>query len=211
MPTSARRVVTGCAVALAVVAASCSKGPAAAPSSPASTRPATTAGATTTTGASTTTASGPRGPAVVACAPAQLAVTAGRRGAATGHIGVALLFENTGTRACVLDGYPGVGGLDGAGTQVTQAVRTPSGFMGGLSGYVGGPVPSVTLTPGATASALVEGTDVPTGTATTCASYAALLVTPPNALQSVHVDASLPGCSGLRVNPVVTGTTGLSP
>ena len=37
----------------------------------------------------------------------------------------------------------------------------------------------------------------------------ALLVTPPNALQSVKVTATLPGCSGLRVTPVVAGTAGM--
>ena len=186
--------------------------PSAAPPSAASTRPAPITGATPATGATastgTTTTSRSSGPAPAACTTAQLTVSAGRGGAATGHVGLALVFENTGTVACMLHGYPGVAGLDDAGTQVTQAARTPSGFVGGLSGSGAGPLPSVILTSGATASALVEGTDVPTGTATTCPSYAALLVTPPNAVQPVRVDAQLPGCSGLEVHPVVPGITG---
>jgi hypothetical protein len=108
-----------------------------------------------------------------------------------------ILFENSGGTTCKLFGYPGVAGLDSQGNQVTQAVRVPNQ-----------PLNTVVLSPGATASALVQGSDVPTGTATSCATYAALLVTPPNATVSVKVAASLPGCAGLRVNPVVSGSTG---
>ena len=107
---------------------------------------------------------------------------------------------------CTLTGYPGVAGLDGAGHQIAQASRTRNGFLGGVSAST--PIPVVVLAPNAQASALVEGTDVPTGTATTCPTYASLLATPPNALTAVPIAASLPGCSGLEVHPVVAGTTG---
>jgi hypothetical protein len=145
------------------------------------------------------------------CGSAQLSVTAGRGGAAAGHIGLSLVFANTSSQACSLSGYPRVAGLDSQGNEVTQAQRTPSGYMGGLtSSYHGDPLPTVTLQPGGRASALIEVTDVPTGTSTTYPSYAALLVTPPNTFQSVRLSVPLPGCSGLQVHPVVAGLTGRS-
>lgn len=160
----------------------------------------TAAGVTTTTAAATaTTAAGGHG-----CGFSQLAVSSSSQGAA-GHIGVVLVFKNTSTATCTLVGYPGVAGLDSAGQQVVQATRTPSGFMGGISGST---PPTVTLAPGASASALIESTDVPTGNETSCPTYASLLVTPPNTTQSVTIAQSLPGCSGLQVHPVVAGTSG---
>jgi hypothetical protein len=68
--------------------------------------------------------------------------------------------------------------------------------------------PVVTLAPGDTASAIVEGTDMPVGTATSCPTYPALLVTPPDAQQSVTVAVGIEGCSHILVHPVVAGTSG---
>jgi hypothetical protein len=129
-------------------------------------------------------------------------VTPGQGSGAAGTIHATLLFKNTGSRTCQLQGYPGVAGLNTAGQQVTQAVRTPgpNGSNGSLA---------VTLTPGATVSASVSGTDVPTGTTTACATYPSLLVTPPGETHSTVVVVSLPGCSGLKVYPVVAGTSGI--
>ncbi len=126
---------------------------------------------------------------------------------AAGTIGQVLLFQNTSSATCLLHGFPGVAGLDNAGNQIVQASRVVNNapFTGSTSS-----LPTVTLAPGSTASALVLASDVPEGAATSCVTYAALLVTPPNALQSVRVNASMPGCNGLRVGPVYTGTTGQS-
>ena len=88
------------------------------------------------------------------------------------------------------------------GVQIAQAVRTLNGYMGGA----GQSAPHVTLEPGVTASAVVEGTDVPVGSETSCPTYSSLLVTPPDATQSVRFRISLPGCSGLQVHPVVPRT-----
>ena len=160
--------------------------------------------------ATTTTAKPPATTTTVqlaGCTASQLSVSAGQSDAATGHIGVPLLFHNTGAASCTLIGYPGVAGLDAEGNQVVQAVRTPSGFLGGLPPGTTKPT-TVSLTPGQTASAMVEGTDVPTGTSTSCPQYPALLVTPPNTTQSVRVAATVPGCSPIEVHPVVPGVTG---
>ncbi len=141
------------------------------------------------------------------CTFADLTISVGQSGAGLGHEGGVILFENTGTSACTLSGYPGVAALNSSGTQVQQARRTPSGYLGGMQTGSTTP-PVVTLQVGGTASAFVEGTDVPVGTATSCPTYAGLLVTPPTATQSTRLTLSLPGCSPIQVHPVVSGTTG---
>jgi hypothetical protein len=123
-----------------------------------------------------------------------------------GHIGVILIFKNTSPQTCKLTGYPGVAGLNAAGNQAIQATRTLNGYTGGVP--TGRIPPVVTLTTGQSASAFVEGTDVPTGNQTSCPTYPKLLVTPPNTTQQVTIDTSMPGCSPVQVHPVVPGTTG---
>jgi hypothetical protein len=141
------------------------------------------------------------------CTFAHLAISVGQLGAGLGHEGAAILFENTGTSTCSLSGYPGVAALDSTGQQVAQAQRTPSGYLGGM--HTGSTTPPVVdLAPGAVASALVEGTDVPVGSASSCPTYPALLVTPPTSTLSARLTVSLPGCSAIEVHPVVSGTTG---
>jgi hypothetical protein len=123
-----------------------------------------------------------------------------------GHIGVLLRFANTSAQTCKLMGYPGVAGLDASGHQAIQATRTLNGYIRVLPPGQGPPV--VTLTSGESASAFVEGTDVPLGGATSCPSYPKLLVTPPNTTRSVLVDMAMPGCTPVQVHPVVPGTKG---
>jgi len=163
----------------------------------------TTSSSTTTTPASTTSSTGAT---TSNCSTAQLAVTAGTGQGAAGTIGQVILFKNTSTSTCLLHAFPGVAGLDAGGNQIAQATRVVN-----LAPFTGSTasLPTATLAPGDTASALVFGSDVPTGNATSCVTYAALLVTPPNALQSVKVATTMPGCSGLRVGPVYAGTTGM--
>jgi len=170
-----------------------------APTVPATATPSTTTPAGTTTLATATAAT---------CSVPVLRLTT-TSGAAAGNVEVTLVFENTGTRPCTMVGYPGVAGLDAAGRQVVQARRTANGFTGGIP--AGTSPPHVLLVPGASASARVEGTDVPAGTQTSCPSYPRLLVTPPNTTTSVVVDAAMPGCSPIEVHPVVPGTTGSEP
>jgi len=182
--------------AVALLVAACSSTPSVKPST--STSTSTTHRATTTT---TTQA------AISNCTSARLSVSAGMSSGAAGTIGQVVLFENTSTTTCLLHAFPGVAGLDAAGNQVVQATREVNlaPFSGSTS-----TLPTVQLTPGSTASALVFGSDVPAGGATSCVTYAGLLVTPPNALQSVHLDVTMPGCAGLRVGPVYPGATGMA-
>lgn len=143
------------------------------------------------------------------CQGSDLAVSAGPPRNAQGHIGLPVVFRNTGTMACTLFGYPRVAALDVKGRQVGQALRSPSDHLGGLP--PGDTTPSaVLLAPGGTASALVDGTDVSHGAATACAAYPAILVTPPNTTRSVRLSQPLPSCSKLLVHPVVEGESGTS-
>jgi hypothetical protein len=164
------------------------------PPSTTTTAPPPTTTTTTTTG-------------LARCTFAKLSISLGESAAGLGHEGSTILFTNTGTSACSLSGYPGVAALSSAGAQVQQAQRTPNGYLGGLETGSTSP-PVVDLRPGAVASALVEGTDVPEGTAASCPTYPALLVTPPTSTQSKRLALSLPGCSPLQVHPVVSGATG---
>jgi hypothetical protein len=166
---------------------------------------ATTTTAPPPTSSSTTSTSTAPGPP--RCTFAHLVITVGQTGAGLGHQGVTILFKNQGTSVCSLSGYPGVAALNSTGQQVSQAQRTPSGYLGGMRTGSTTP-PLVVLRGGVAASALVEGTDVPVGTATSCPTYAALLVTPPTSSRSKRLTVSLPGCSPLQVHPVVGGTTG---
>ncbi|MHB1536389.1 MAG: DUF4232 domain-containing protein [Acidimicrobiales bacterium] len=221
-------VAVGAVVAVAVLASGCGSGPTkAAPGrttstttatptpSVATTTPTTSAPPATlpaTTVPSSTTA--PPGPS--ACTSSQIGVSLGSGGAGLGHVGYPVLFTNKGTTSCVLGGYPGVALLDASGHQAVQAMRTPGGYLGGLSSESTTP-PVLTVAPGQTVSALLEGTDIPVGAATSCPSYPAVLVTPPNqhvpillqfAAAPVGFMGAFPGCSTPEIHPVVSGSTG---
>jgi hypothetical protein len=203
-----RPTVTAAAAVLAVALTGCA---AATPHTRSTALHKVVAPTTTTTtvpvpSTSTTSTTEPYAPA---CVGAQVEVGAGQGGAGLGHIGVPITFTNVGTNPCTLYGYPGVAGLNQYDQQVTQARRTFSGYLGGLYSSPNGPAPTVFLSPGQTASALVEGTDNPIGNATSCPLYNALLVTPPNTTTSVRLTVSLPGCSQIEVHPVVPGTNGI--
>lgn len=148
------------------------------------------------------TGGGSTKPAVPVCADGQVTVTAGRSNGAAGHIGAPLVFHNTSATACTLYGFPGVAGLDSHGKQVVQAQRVTHGYMGSSI------LTTVLLAPGAAASALVVGVDVPNGDIASCPTFPALLVTPPGSHTSTKVALSMPGCPTLQVSPVVTGTKG---
>jgi hypothetical protein len=90
-----------------------------------------------------------------------------------------------------------VAALDSSGAQAAQATRTPT------------PGPTrLVVAPGATASALVINTNIPSGDQTSCPTWAGLLVTPPNDTKSTKLTLDLPGCNGFTVNAVVAGSSG---
>lgn len=143
---------------------------------------------------------------IARCAFADLAISDRRAGASQGTWGVVLLFRNDGVGRCMLRGYPGVAGLNGAQQEVLPAVQTPRGHLGGLPKGQTTP-PSVLLNPGAVASALVEATDVQS--AKFCPTLAGFAVTPPGSRHSKSIMSPTPPvCGGPQVHPVVSGTTG---
>jgi hypothetical protein len=185
------RMVSASVVALAIGSAACS--------SNASSDATTTSKVTTTTQRPTTT-SAPASTTTTGqtrCTSKNLTVTAGQSGGAAGHVITPVVFTNTGVAPCTIFGYPGAAAIDGSGSQVAQATRTPS------------PGPSrLTVAPGASASALVTNTSVPSGSQTSCPTWAGLLVTPPNDTQATKISISVPGCDGFTVSAVVAGSTG---
>jgi len=143
------------------------------------------------------------------CTFSQLRVT-WSPGASGGNVRLLLTFENTSSATCSLYGYPGVAALDSAGKQVAQARRTLNGWSGGIA--PGQSPQVVNLAPRESASAIVEGTDIPVANDTSlCHSYPKLLVTPPNTERSVVEDGTFGSCSGIQVHPIVAGETGSSP
>lgn len=197
-------------VVLGVVLTACSSAQASRSATAGSTDQSVAASPSAPTVTSTSTGVVPAAP----CDASQLHVAALSAGAAGGSAGQAIGFTNVGSTFCSLSGYPGVAALNSEGQQVAQARRELSGMLGGEQG--GRPV-VVNLAPGQTASAEVEGTDNPVADSqTSCTYYPDLLVTPPGTTQSVRIAVQLPGsvlagfpgCTPLRVNPVVPGNLG---
>ena len=141
------------------------------------------------------------------CADDQLSTSLGKESVGLGHVGETIVFTNVSTSACTLYGYPGVAGLAAAGTQIIQAGRTPSGYLGGLWNTPDGPPPTVALAPGQVASALVEGVDNQVGSMP-CVRLSGFLVTAPATTRSVDLPGDFLECDGLEVHPVVPGTSG---
>jgi hypothetical protein len=196
--------VAAAAITLAALLASCGASGSGSPALTTTTRAEPTS---TSVPATAPTTSVP--PTDGRCQNGQLSVVPLSGGIGAGQALEIIGFTNISSATCTLTGFPGVAALDGNGSQVAQAQRT--------TGPQAAPVTTVTLAEGQTASAMVSGSNVPTGTATTCPYYApSLLVTPPDLTRSVQVSVTgsnfgtrgFPGCGGLNVAPVVLGITG---
>lgn len=170
---------------------------------------------TTSTKTTTTTPTVPPEAATPTCRPSQLSIhehhypqpEGGYVASGLGNSAVVAVFVNDGTSPCDLSGYPTVAGLDAAGDPVARAVPTPSGYLGGLpAGET--QLPVVTLAAGGAASAMVEGTDNPQGTATSCPTLSGLDVTAPVGGIPVRLPVAPGDCSGLEVHPIVPGHLG---
>lgn len=151
------------------------------------------------------------------CAAADLRITTAAAGAAAGHSSLVLLFTNSGSASCFVQGYPGAA-VRLPGGRAYNAVRVMTGYMGGDAA----PSPvQVRLAPGVTASALIEWLHFPhdgsaSVTAADCAGDGAvrLLVTAPDQTASTMLAppaAVSPICWGFEVHPVVAGSAGQYP
>jgi hypothetical protein len=168
----------------------------------------TTVPAPASSGGSTTpTPAAPRATAALApggCGAGQISVSVGASSAGLGHLGQALRFQNVGSTACSLRGYPGVALVRSGGRRL-NAARTPNGYLGGLSTSARSD-PVIRLRPHQSGSALLEGEDSTAG-GRACPRYAALLVTPPNQTVTARMARPLSICDP-QIHPVVGGTSG---
>ncbi|MDG3015231.1 DUF4232 domain-containing protein [Speluncibacter jeojiensis] len=136
-----------------------------------------------TTAAPASTAANPNG-----CRTGELSITLGQANGAAGSVMFPIVFTNTGSRTCELDGFPGVSyvGADGAAQVGAAATR---------NGPSGGPVQ---LAPGAKASAQVRAVQVANYPADECkpTPVSGLRVYPPNDFDSVVLPHEGTGCAG---------------
>lgn len=121
-----------------------------------------------------------------------------------------LVFTNTGSASCSVEGYPGAGVTDKPGDVVLNATRQQTGYMGGEY-----PSPAtIVLKPGGAASTVLEWLDAPqNGQAPVGANCPGMdggkvLITPPNTQQSTSFSAPPDLCSGFEVHPLVAGSSG---
>ena len=207
----ARRRLAGsvaAATAAVVVLGGCSSSPATSPSTSVSTtttKPATTVATTTTksaTGLATTTTTKATTLSTT-CQPANLVFNTQTGNGAAGTISLVVRMQNTSTKACTLNGYPGMQLLSAQGSPIpTNVVR--GGVAGTPSGPAAKPAALVTLAPSGYAAFTLSYEDVPTGTETTCPSSAKAQVTPPNDTAYAVVTLQIQPCSGgtVHVSPV---------
>jgi len=199
------------ATAAVVVATGC----AASGTAPAPPRSPSVTDASGTSGASSGNATGVAGSGSAIspqeCAAADLTVTTGATGAAAGHSSLVLLFTNSGSASCFVQGYPGVA-VQLRGGRVYNAVRAMAGYMGGDAA----PSPArVQLAPGVAASALIEWLHFPQDgsasvTPADCAGDGGvrLLVTAPDRTAAATLAPPAPVspiCWGFEVHPIVAG------
>ena len=195
--------VLGIAAALAVSACgSTDESGTAEPSSGAvtvTTSDATTTADVPTSSATATSPTGTTAPHPDRCLIGELQVTLGQPSGAAGSQEIPLVFTNTGTRDCILHGYPGV-----------SYVAAPDGpQVGAAAERDGGTETPVTVAPGARATAAVRATVVQNYPADTCGPtpVAGFRVYPPNDTGSVFLPYPTTGCSQtgvkqLSVQPV---------
>jgi hypothetical protein len=122
-----------------------------------------------------------------------------------GHGGVVLVFTNK-SALCMIVGFPGVGGLASDGRHVVSAKRTPNGYLGGPQGDA----PAVTLAPGKSASALLEGENGTVDGMGPCPAYSSFAIIAPDDTTVAVLpwrSPQNPICYP-QIHPVVAGDTG---
>ena len=183
---SAGSATTGAAGAITSPSAST---PGAATSSAAAAAPTTAAGGNGSGSGSTTGSNSGSGSAPTTCQPSQLSGSIGSSQGAAGSVYLEIVFKNTGSRPCTLDGYPGVSLA--AGSPLHQ-VGQPAARSAQVSPL------KVTLLPNGHANAVLQVGDFDNWPASTCGpvSTTYLLVYPPNDTSQVKIPYTTTGCSG---------------
>ncbi|WP_375484020.1 DUF4232 domain-containing protein [uncultured Jatrophihabitans sp.] len=215
------RTVAGATAILAAAAlTACSGSSNGGGASPAATTVAPSATTTTTVPAATSSAtrsaassggstdgSADNRDGVVVCQESQLRASLDPRhvsGSSTRNdLAVIVDFTNTSSSTCTITGYPGAALENSANHQVKQATRTVRGKLLGLPTGTN-TLPTVTLKPGAVASAGLEGVnqrEVGAAQAGCDASYPRILVTPPDTRTAVPFAMKWPVCFSFTVHP----------
>lgn len=132
------------------------------------------------------------------CQTAQLSLTTEPLGAAMGNVGEWGRLTNHSTTACSLYGFPGARLLDARRNPMTVRVHwQTSAYLYSLAAQ------RVQLAPGASAYFVIETTDVPSGSATSCPVSSYLDITPPNDVSALTVADKIDDCDGnLYISPV---------
>jgi Protein of unknown function (DUF4232) len=170
---------------------------------------ATSGGGSQTTSTGTATDANTASP-TAACTDAELKVTTDGLGAAASHSGWIVVFTNTGSATCTIEGYPGAAVTGTYGGVVLNATRAKSGYIGGQY-----PDPAtIVLAPGKAASTVVEWDDAtsdgrsPVGANCPGMDSGKVLITPPNTTGSTAFTVPAGLCSLFEVHPLVPGTSG---
>lgn len=146
---------------------------------------------TSTTGATSTTTGGP-----TACTSSQLQAELGPSNAGAGQVYAPLILRNTGSATCELRGFPGVSLLDGSGNQIGEPATRE-----------GGEGPTVSLAPGAAASATLHTTNAGIGPSCDPTSTR-IKVFPPDQTAELTFEAQYTACGGFTVSTLVAGEAG---
>ncbi len=143
------------------------------------------------------------------CGAADVSVTTHQGVMGMGHFSMVVLVKNESGARCDLSGYPFIGLLAAGGAPSGSAVDSSSEALGTTSGTSPAPV-RVTLRPGQFASALLGGTDMPVGGATTCPA-SATTVRLPGSDVTRRLTGTVGRCSEVFVGTFVPGFNGTSP
>lgn len=161
-------------------------------------------GASSAAVSSATSASAQSAASSNACAGSALTVQETSPDSSLGHRAYVFVFTNKGSKTCTVSGYPGAAVASTSGKVVLNAQRTLVGYEGGVT-----TVTTVTLAPGASASAVIEW-DVsgPAGSACPGAAGGHLLITPPNTTTTSTFALPNDLCGDFQTHPVVAGKGG---
>lgn len=186
----------------AAVTAGCAASPAASASESSSTAQSSTAAASPAAASSPAgTAASPASPG--ACTSSDLKVSlGGGSGAGMNQDHTGLQLKNTGSSSCTLHGYPGVSWVAGSsGRQVGKGAARQSDPSGG-------PEKTVTLAPGAQASAPLDIVDAAVIPKSQCkpVPVRGLRVYPPGETAALFLPHSTPGNYGACSNPNANST-----
>lgn len=176
------------ALALAACSSSTTAGPTSTPESTAGAPTTASVPATPRTSTGSPSTPGTASVAAPRCRSAQLTPSLGPPEGAAGSVYRVLIFTNTGSQACAMQGFPGVSYVAG---DVGQQVGPAAARVGDAGG-------SVRIAPGATASAQLQLVNVANYDTAVCrpTPVRGLRIYPPGETAALFVPIEATGCAG---------------